>query len=200
MRCVDRLSASDLAGYLDGDLPAEVRDRVEAHLDACPDCWNDLLDVRELRDAPTPRALAPKHHRVRWLRYAGIAAAAGLAGIVLVGRGIQRDAPSGTEPLRTPSTETTPSSAMLSIVAPVEGATLTPASLTFTWRAVTAGFYRFTLLTETGEPAWTTETTDTVLRLPSYLTLEPGLYFWRVDAVQDGLTASSGIHRLRIVP
>lgn len=198
MSCADRLGASDLAGFLDGDLPRETRLRVEAHLDQCPECWAELLEVQALRGtAPPARTAARGSPGTRWGWYVGLAAAAGLATLVMVTRPPRPGEPA-RDSVRAPATDGAQTSTALTVVGPAEGAVTSASAAHFTWHSGSAGLYRFTLLTETGEPAWTVETTDTALRLPSYLTLEPGLYFWRVDAIQDGLSASSGIHRLRI--
>jgi hypothetical protein len=70
----------------------------------------------------------------------------------------------------------------------------------FQWRSRQGDSYRVTVLTESGEPVWTAETTDTSISLPTGITLEPGRgYFWRVDAVADGLSATSGVQRFQVV-
>ena len=36
----------DMSDYLDGDIPAELRAMLEAHLAKCPDCWLVLDETR----------------------------------------------------------------------------------------------------------------------------------------------------------
>ncbi len=53
---------SDLLAYLDGELDAAARDRVEAHLAGCPQCADELAELRRLRAelrATFPAALTP---------------------------------------------------------------------------------------------------------------------------------------------
>jgi hypothetical protein len=89
----------------------------------------------------------------------------------------------------------------IDVVTPVDGATIAPHQVRFQWRSRAADSYRITLLTETGEPLWTEETSDTALTLPATITLEVGrLYFWRVDAVADGVSATTGIHKFEVTP
>ena len=49
-----------------------------------------------------------------------------------------------------------------------------PAPRHFTWRSANADVYRIYVLTESGDPVWTTETTDTTIALPDSVSLQSG--------------------------
>jgi len=86
----------------------------------------------------------------------------------------------------------------LAIVAPADDATV-EGRVVFTWRSKNADAYRIAVLTEKGDPVWTSDTGDTTAALPDSVSLEPGhAYFWRVDAIGTGIAASTGAHRLQI--
>jgi hypothetical protein len=55
------------------------------------------------------------------------------------------------------------------------------------------------LLTENGDPVWTSETGDTTVALPDSVRLQASqAYFWRVEAIGNGIAATTGVHRLQI--
>jgi hypothetical protein len=57
------------------------------------------------------------------------------------------------------------------------------------------------LLAEDGEPLWTLDTSDTSVTIPASVLLQVGrTYFWRVDAVHDGVAATSGVIPFSIGP
>jgi hypothetical protein len=73
--------------------------------------------------------------------------------------------------------------------------------LTFSWAASRAERYRIVVSNEEGTPVWSADTRDTVMTLPDSVTLERGgSYFWQVDAVQAGVTATTRLQRFTIVP
>jgi hypothetical protein len=83
---------------------------------------------------------------------------------------------------------------------PANGDSITAGRVVFVWRSRPGDSYRVTVLTESGEPIWAEETVDTSVTLPETIQLEKGrLYFWRVDAVADGLSATSGVQRFQVV-
>jgi hypothetical protein len=127
------------------------------------------------------------------------AVAASLVGVALVRRSGLATGASLASPVRAPAISE--GRARIGIVSPGENATTLPGSLAFTWRPLAADFYRLTLLTESGAPVWTVETADTTASLSDRVVLQPGaLYFWRVDAISAGISASSGSHRFRVAP
>jgi anti-sigma factor RsiW len=94
-RCI---GVHDMAAYLDGDLPRDAVDRVEAHMAACAACLDTMLQARGLtsgrlaapvRVLEAVRELAPDvRHRVaksranyQWAAAAVAALAIGLAGL-----------------------------------------------------------------------------------------------------------------------
>jgi hypothetical protein len=73
--------------------------------------------------------------------------------------------------------------------------------LTFSWSTASAERYRLVVSTQEGTPVWSTDTKDTVITLPDSITLQRGAsYFWQVDAVQAGVTATTRLHRFTVVP
>lgn len=188
------LTESQVAGYLDGDLTREERAEVERHLDQCDACRQELRQVDELTH---PAAGQPTHRR-RLLWLLGGALAASLAAIALLRPGVGPQLPDSIE---RPSV--TPGEALprLRVISPAEGDTVSTADRTLTWRPLPAGTYHVALLADDGEPLWTTDTGDTVVTLPGSVRLQSGrTYFWRVDAVNDGVAASSGVVPFSVGP
>ena len=196
----EHLSPSDLAGFLDRDLDTSRRRQVEAHLDQCPECRYELAEVaRVAASVPAPNGIA-RHKARRWLPLVlSGALAAGFAGVALLRRSQAPESPAATQPIRAPSLSE--GRAWIGIVSPRANATTAARGVAFTWHALAADFYRITLLTESGEPVWTLETPDTSVTLPSKISLVPGrAYFWHVDAVAAGISASTGSHRFQVSP
>lgn len=187
------LSESELAAFLEGRLDSASRRQAVVHLESCDECRGELLATHDLA---TGYETASRTHSRRWLRI-GAAIAAGLAGILLV-RG--QVGPRGhEETVRAPVIGSADAAPPIIAVVPRDGAVVTPAGLRFTWRAYDADSYRFMLLEEDGTPAWTTDTHDTSLILPAEILLAPGkTYFWRVDALADGITATTGTLRVQV--
>ena len=187
------VSESDLAGYLDNDLSPADRRRVEAHLDACAQCRLELIDVRRL--AASYEAATPRATRRGWMPAAAVTAlAAGLAALLLIPRSHDTTVRQ-VEPVRSAGRE---GQLQIEVASPASDVAVAAATVVFTWRAARADVYRLTLLTESGEPVWSLETADTTALVPSGTRLKPGAYFWRVDAIADGITATSGARRLLV--
>jgi len=190
MESPDHLSERDVAGYLDQSLGTEERSRIDAHIDICPDCRAELIEV--MRIAP---ALSRGRRPTHWV-WIPAAAAAGLAAILLL-----RPAP--TNPQRSverPTAGSAEALPRLTVTTPGNGDSVVAGRVVFQWRSRVGDSYRVTVLSESGEPLWTEETTDTAIALPPSVTLQAGrLYFWRVDAVADGLSATSGVQRFQVV-
>jgi anti-sigma factor RsiW len=198
---VEHLTENDLAAYLDHQSTREGRLRVEAHLDACAQCRGEVIALRRIVDdlAGRKAVVRPARHAVRrwWIP---VAAAAGLAALLLVPRlGTRAPAPSATE--RAPEVGGGEGEPRITVVAPAENATVHLGSVAFTWRSAAADVYRVSLLSQSGAPVWSAETSDTSVSLPATVPLQRGEpYFWRVDAIANGMSATTGVHRLQIAP
>jgi hypothetical protein len=188
------LSDIELAGFVDNRLNPAARRLAVAHLDSCAECRAELIATAEL----VSRHHSPAVTRsTRWAVAAGLAMAAGLAGIFLYRGPLGLDAPATT--VRTPVVSSADAQPRISTVNPRDGATLQTAEHRFTWHAYEADNYRFLLLGEDGTPLWTADTHDTSIVLPAEVPLTGGrTYFWRVDAHADGITASTGTMRLQV--
>lgn len=206
---IEHLSDGDIAGYLDQHLPPEDRARVEAHLDACSQCRTALIDVQRLSDSYAPgetgaTASSARHApapviriipRRRWgRRVAGaVAVAAGLTVVAIV----RRD-PEVASAVR--SEAALPAAATVVALSPEDGARVGEAHPVFRWRAPGHALFRFVLLDSTGAPVWVEETTDSALTLSPEVILRPGeSYFWRVDAIADGIAGSTTANRFNVV-
>ena len=182
------LTESQIAGYLDGGLSSIERTGVEQHLDQCDACRAELAEVEAL-SRPATSGGTSRRRRTVWV--IGGALAAGLAAIVLV----RMPPPSGpANQVERPSLSPGEALPRLRIVTPLEGDVTTTGQLRLTWRPLPAGTYHVALLAEDGAPLWTVDTADTSVTLPPAIRLEAGrTYFWRVDAVHDGVAATSGV-------
>jgi hypothetical protein len=132
-----------------------------------------------------------------------LAAAAVIAGILLVGPSIGRersDAPG--ERVRGPDAATRAEALLeIRVITPAADAIVESQALEFAWEAVEDGaVYRLTVTDESGEPLWSQETSGITLRLPAEVDLVPGrLYFWFVDVLlADGRTGSTGVVSFRL--
>jgi hypothetical protein len=188
------LTASQLSGYLDGDLTPEERAEVERHLDQCEACRLELAEVDLLAHPQAGNGAT----RRRFLWLIGGALAASLAGLSLVRPWSVTEPQDRVErPSLTPG-ETLP---RLRVVSPTEGDTIDAADRRLTWRPLPATTYHVALLAEDGDPLWTIDTGDTSVTLPTSVGLQGGrTYFWRVDAVRDGVTATSGVVPFSVGP
>jgi len=180
------LTAEDVAAFLDRHVTAAERAAVEAHLADCRSCRDELTSVRRLmRTGPTVR---------RILVPAGLAAAAVIAFLVLtLGRGSDL----ADDRLRSdvPTVEVAGSFATR---LPADGDTISLAKPALVWSAIAGEpTYRFTLTDASGQPLWSSSTTDTSVTLPPQVTLQPRqTYFWYVDALRaNGRAASTGVRR-----
>jgi hypothetical protein len=76
---VDHLSESEVQAYVDRTLGAVRRGEVERHLDVCPECAEEIRDLRVFVAGSVPS------RRPHWPVYAGLVAAAALVLAVAIG-------------------------------------------------------------------------------------------------------------------
>jgi len=200
----DHLTAGEIASLLDHSLTVADRGSIEAHLDACAGCRAEVLAVARLAESYGSSAglTAPRSPgrsvRRRWLFGLGGAIAAGLAALLWFRSGFPNPG-SAHQPVRAP--DFGEGRARLGIVAPSPDSLSPRAGLRLLWRGSSATLYRVIVLTQSGEPLWTADTPDTAIVLPDSVTLLPGhIYFWQVEGIGNGITASTGAHRLRVRP
>lgn len=180
------LTAEDVAAFLDRHMTASERAGVEAHLADCRFCRDEMMSVRRLmRTGPTVR---------RILIPIGLAAAAAIAFVALtLGRGA--DLPDDRVRSEATSVEAAGS---IATRLPADGDTISLAKPALVWSPIAGEpTYRFTLTDASGQPLWTSTTTDTSVTLPSQVILKPRqTYFWYVDALRaNGRAASTGVRR-----
>jgi len=181
------------AAYLDQVLSPSERAEVNAHVGDCEYCRSRLvLASRALQSAPVLR-------RRMYPLAAGVLAAAGLAGVLLLSRSAAH--PDPNSPAMRTTEETSPPP--LRTLAPAGTASITPARLRFVWAALAPdAIYQLTLSAADGRVLWTTRTGDTVITPPvaALHQLTPGQsYFWRVDALLSSLQSiTSGDQRFQV--
>jgi len=197
---VEHLSDSEIAGFLDRDLSADEFSSVEGHLESCAACRAATVEVSRLAGAYNSDNAAPPvpGKSSRWTRrvpaVVGLMAAASVA-IVLMGR---VGGPTKPDSVRSATTLAADARPILHVIGPPEIVPTGDSSIAFVWRSGEANLYRFSILDDTGNPVVERELPDTALVLPR-ATLVPGrLYFWRVDAVADGIAATSGARKLEL--
>jgi len=185
------LTAEDVAAYLDRRMTTAQRTGAEAHLADCRQCREEVAAVKRLlvaRPIGRPMMLIP----------IGLAAAAALAFVLLNTNRV--DPGASTERLRTAPGVTLPADASSQIAtrSPADGDTIGTVATAMLWSAVAGEpTYRLTLTDASGQPVWTTTTTDTSVTLPQNVVLQSRkTYFWYVDALRaDGRAASTGVRR-----
>ena len=197
----NHLSENELAGLLDRALDAAERLRVETHLDKCAECRREMVEMRRITNGHARGGRGTNigaAARRRW--WIPAALAAGLAALIFLPRLATGPGPRGA-PVRGAPVADGEGTVRLGIVTPADNAMVNPGTIVFTWHAATADLFRISVLTESGEPLWTTETTDTTTTLPVSVSLKRGQpYFWRVEAIANGIVATTGVHRLQIAP
>jgi len=175
------LSSEALAGYLDRDLAGEEQNQAELHLASCPECRQELAEIRRLQ---------LRRHRKRALLLVPAAAAAA----VLLSTTLPRQGAAPSDTRAGPNTES-----LLEIVSPAPSAEIQRRPITFIWRDAGPGAtYTLTLQEPDGRVAWTSTGADTFAVAPDSLALSRGLtLFWSVDALlPDGRSRSTGVKRL----
>ena len=194
MTTQSHLTASHISGYLDGDLTPGERAEVERHLDQCGACRLELAEVDLLTRPPAGEMTSRR--RLVWL--IGGVLAASLAGFAFLRSGPVTKPQDSVERPSLTTGETLP---RLRIIFPAEGDTINASAGRLTWRPLPAGTYHVALLAGDGEPLWTIDTGDTSVSIPASIELRSGrTYFWRVDAVRDGVAATSGVIPFSIGP
>ena len=186
---------SVLAAYLDRSLTPSARALADAHLAGCSSCRDDLVDLSTLLSA------AARRRRSKRLARVGVAAAAVLIVAIVPLTISKRSASPDAERVR--AKDIGSAAARLAAVSPVDGATLSPDSVRFTWmRAPRDAGYRVTITDAGGVVQWTTDTSDSTVGLPASVHLLRGqTYYWYVDALGgDGRTNATELRRLRIAP
>lgn len=197
----EHLTDSEIAGFIDRGLNGSERGRVESHLAACAECRTAATEVSRMWHALAPGAFNPdsrkrRPHLKSAFTLAGVLAAS-IAVVVLV----RADSFETNEPAVRSGTSAADVRRVIEVLAPGEATPVTPADLSFIWRATGADLYRLSIFDERGEVVHTVATADTLVSLPEEIELEPEqLYLWRVDAMTDGLSGSSGARKLRVVP
>ena len=190
------LSDAELAGYLDHDLSADERRRVETHIDACQACRREVVALHPITHPAESPGAARRVQRPRrwWLP----AAAAGIVAALALPR-LTRTVPGPDVPQRAPRATEAGGLSHLAIVAPLDKTTV-EGRIVFTWRSTNADAYRLVVQTaESGDRVWAKETGDTTAMLPDSIPLQAGQsYFWRVEAIGNGISAASGSHRFQI--
>lgn len=198
------LTENELAGFLDNDLSPEERGRVEAHLDACHACRDELVEVTRLvaHNHETGSATGPSQEEESrgWRRSAGIVgvlAAAAVVTVVLVQPGeVALDGP--THELERSGIEGV---GQLAVHAPRNDAMVARQELRFVWADHGTESYRITVTAEDGALIWSHSLADTTVVPPADIELPPeDRLYWYVDAVSGGVVARTGPRSFRIEP
>jgi len=186
------LSAEDVAAYVSHAVSAEERRRIEHHLAECGPCCDEIV-AHGYRLSETRRS--------RWpvAASAGLAAAAVLAGVLLLGprlglilsdeEPVFRGAQAPVEQALRPT---------IGVIAPEDAGVVGKDSVVFVWHPVDAdALYSLTLTDGEGSLIWRGTTRDTLLALAPDVRLRDGdRYYWYVDALlATGESPSTGVRR-----
>jgi anti-sigma factor ChrR (cupin superfamily) len=200
---LEHLSESEITAYVDGELESQKRTLVSTHLEICAACRDEVGEiVRLLRAAPLPLAESqswPRRSGIPRRAVIGIALAASIATVLLVARR-DRFTAKQDNVRSTDSTVSSEARPIISAILPSDHDSIPADTVVFLWKSNPGGFYRITVTATNGAPVWVAETHDTVVALPDTVALQPRrLYFWYVDALGDGITATTGIRRFQVV-
>lgn len=197
------LTENELSGYLDQDLSGPERLRVEEHLEACDLCRAEAVETARLLEqdwesfSPAP---IPGGGSRRWrvpIGVAGLAAAAGLAALLLFGP----VSPPASQPEPQDERISAEGSALLPAYSPMEGQVVRRQDLQFAWADHGTDSYRMTLTAADGRLVWSIALADTATRPPPSVEMEPGeRFFWYVDAISGGVVARTAVHEFVLAP
>jgi hypothetical protein len=191
----EHLTDAELAGYVDHDITPEERRRVEVHIDQCAECRAEIVALSRIAH-PEASGAGSGVARRRWWWLPAAAAAVIVAGVSLPRLTTTPLSPDTAQRSRRTDAD---GRSRFAAVAPASDTTVRDSPLAFTWHATDADAYRFILTTEGGDPVWRKDTGDTSLVLPDSVALQPGhAYFWQVEAIAKGITATTEVRRLQI--
>lgn len=178
------VNASELAAYVDRNLPPPDRARIEAHLADCAECRADALAALRAVRRPAPA----------W-RWAVPALAAAVVVLLVAPRAMRERVTRDTVRSRS-------GAAAVVLALPDSGAVLPLADLRFVWRATAPGAtYRFSITTEDGVRVHDGSTGDTSVTVPETALRSGGRYLWMVDVLAaDGTVLSSPARSFAIRP
>ena len=189
-------SAAEVAAYLDRTLPQVEHTQIEAHLDDCRECREEVVALSRVL-----RKLGPKPI-LRWVAVGGIAATLALVvGRMALGPG-NVTAPNTTQPIE----RSAPGEGHAGLVAirPTGNAPVRRDAVLLQWASAPnpGVHYRLTLSQADGRVLWTASTRDTMLQVPSSVRLAGGrTYYWYTDVLlPDGRTLTTGVQEFRLIP
>jgi anti-sigma factor RsiW len=193
----------EIAGYVDGELDAAARQRVEGHLADCGHCLELVgLLCREhgaggtepacaeiATPARDPAARSPR--RPWWLAPQWAAAATLILAVPLLlqlGRNPDRGAGEQESPEPRATRMLAPTPAGLQVLAPGAGAAVDGRRLSFRWTDVAGTpYYDVRIVTDAGDVVVQQRVTGTTWQPTAQLGLQPGAeYFVHVDAYPAG--------------
>ena len=167
----EHVSSEDLAAYLSRALSSAEKAGVERHLAECESCRRELANAQDFLS--------------RRQRPMKLGAAAAFAAIAIVAIVMLRS-PTTTIDESIPRSRGSAESTRFSAIDPAEGDTIADSAVVFRWSRQDDARYRVTLLTDTGEKVWSSETTATTLRVPDSIRLQAhSAYVWYVDALES---------------
>jgi hypothetical protein len=181
----EHINDAELAAYMDRNVAAADRERIESHLADCDECRRHLIEARKVLGGI---------HRTRGLRIAATLAAAAVV-FVFVRLEVWPTRVSSTASLVRGATNSA------GITAHGPSGDVSGKRLEFVWSPVTgAASYRITVSRADATPLWSRTTTDTVVTLPASVVLQQGqTHLWVTDALLlDGTTRSTGLREFRV--
>lgn len=181
----EHISDVELAAYMDRNVAAADRERIESHLADCDECRRHLIEARKVLGGID---------RTRSLRLVATLAAAA-AVLVFVRSEVWTTRQSTTASLARGGT----SAAQITAHGP--SGDVSRKGLAFVWSPVSgAASYRITVSRADATPLWSKTTTDTVAILPPSVVLQNGQkHLWVTDALLlDGTTRSTGLREFRV--
>ena len=196
---IEHLTDSEISGFLDRDLDPISRQSVEVHLESCKECREAVADVSRLSFGYTSNAGLSSNRKLimtgkgRAVGVGGALIAASIAILAITRSGLEPDDVAPAASTRTASLEAHPALAALE----PQSEYVNARDLRLVWRPSQTDTYRVVIMDATGAAVMERETSDTTFVLPESVQLQPGqVYFWRVDAISDGVTASTGARKL----
>jgi len=202
----EHLDESQISAFVDRDLSEAERRRIQAHIDQCSSCRAALVDVMRVVDSfgqadarPTPAPLAARNPTPPTRRSRVIIGALTAAGVVAIGFLLPRtdQSPSRERSTINIADRSADTRISIEVVTPLRNDSVSAHALHFRWRSVAGiDLYHVVVLDSSGAPVWSGDAGRASQMSADSLALVPGnAYFWRVDGIRDGVSATSGAVR-----
>lgn len=189
-----RLSAAELAAFIDGRLQGAELERVQGYLADHPEARQELIAASRIVGSAPVRA----SQTIRRWAVPGIGLAAAAALLVVT----QLRPNPKPEHISTERREAVEQTDRIDLVSPANGEQLFAGPMVFSWHRYDGASYRLVISDATGRVLHEETTSDTLVSIsPSVLKGTSGRLYWTIDALaNNGSSLTSGVSEFKVLP